>query len=579
MSTYLESRGFDQDIQKEWSLEYKNDEVLINYLDPEGNYLYTRRNRPGKEPKYKSPSSDSLPGGHSCLYGLHMLKYISDTLLLIEGEYNCISCWIMGHYALGVAGQTMSLKEHHLKDIPDTVKKIIILYDDPKHATERAREILRYYEYEMKVYIAKYPDGKDANDYLREGNTTEFKAIINTADRYMEDQLKSPFVKVKIPDNDFIEAYKDYAMQISDAPAKYQELMALSIIATVLQRQVYIKYGVYNLYPNLFIVLIGKSTVMRKTACLNMAKHLLKKFNIELILPNDFTPEGLFNLLNDKPGGLISWSEFGSFLINTVKSYQAGIKEFLTEAYDCPDYLNKRLSGKEYEIKNIYLNIITATTLHWFIDRITEADTLGGFLGRFIYMPCNKDDKNGWYYMPQNEPVNLSNMLLKDIKEISDIHGEFTISDEARALLIKWLRRHEEELESLDDSKGIIGFYARLSDYLIKFAMLYEISGHRSLVISENSLLRSIKLVNQLKLSLTELMSDHIAFTQDAKEMQRVINIIKDYKEPIPRSLLLRNSNMKSKQLEDIITTLIQSGRIRVQYTGEGKKRTLNYSL
>jgi len=579
MKEYLRQRGFDEEIIKAWKLEPGTDEVKINYLDPEGKLLYTRRNRPRKEPKYISPSSDKMPGGHSWLYGLHMLKYVTDTLLLIEGEYNCISAWIMGHYALGVPGQVMSLKDYHLKDIPDTVKKIIILYDDPKFATERAREILKYFDYEMKVYIATYPDGKDANDYLKEGLAIDFKAIINIADRYLEDQLKSPDLKVKIPDNDFIEAYKDYAGQITDAPEKYHELLALSIIATVLGRQVYLKYGVFNLYPNLYIVLLGKSTVMRKTACLNLAKHIIRKFNNGLILPNDFTPEGLFNLLNDKPAGLISWSEFGAFLINaSTKSYQAGLKEFITEAYDCPDLLNKRLSGKEYSINNICLNITTASTIHWFTDRINESDTLGGFLGRFIYMPCKAEDKNGWYYMPQPESMALSNKLVIDIKTISELKGEFKISEEAKTIQIKWLRSHENELEMLEDSKGIIGFYARLSDYLLKFAMLYEISGNRTLEISEGSMLRAVKMVNQLKKSIDELMSDHIAFTKEAKDMQKVLNLIKAGG-TIRRDRLLQNSNMTAKQLDEVLSTLIQSNRIIAFNVGEGQRRARAYKL
>ncbi len=145
MNDYLKSRGFDKDIREEWGLKSDKSEVIINYFDSDNNVLYRRRNRPGKDPKYLSPKSEDMPGGYSHLYGLHMIKYIEDTLLLIEGEYNCISAWIMGYCALGVAGQAMSLQEHHLKPIPDTVKKIIILYDDPKFAKERAREILKCY--------------------------------------------------------------------------------------------------------------------------------------------------------------------------------------------------------------------------------------------------------------------------------------------------------------------------------------------------------------------------------------------------------------------------------------------------
>ena len=575
---YLKKRGFDEEIIKAWKLEPDTDEVTINYLDPGGKLLYRRRNRPGKEPKYISPSSEDMPGGHSHLYGLHMLKDVTDTLLLIEGEYNCISAWIMGHYALGVPGQVMSLKDYHLKDIPDTVKKIIILYDDPKFAKERAREILKYYDYEMKVYIAKYPDSKDANNYLKEGNTLEFKRIINIADRYLEDQLKSPDIKVKLPENDFVELYKEYAMQITDAPAKYQELMALSIIATVLGRQVYLKWGDTEIYPNLFIVLIGESTVMRKTFCLNMAKRMLRKFNPDLILPSDFSPEALFNLLDEKPHGLISWSEFGAFLINTTKNYQAGIKEFLADAFDCPDVLNKKLVAKSFTIKNICLNIITATSLHWFIDRITEADTMGGFLGRFVFIPCNKEDKNGWLYMPQPEPMVLSNKLVSDIKTISKLKGEVKISGEANLILIKWLKGHEDELGTLDDSKGIRGFYGRLADYVFKFAMLYEISGNKSLIISEGSILRAVKLVNQRKKDTNELMSDHIAFTKEGRDRQKVLNLIKS-EGTITRARLLQNSNMTAKQLNETLETLFQSELIKAVYLGDGKRKAKAYTL
>lgn len=329
MKEYLKNRGFDIDdeIIKTWHLEPQTDYVNIPYFDTEGNLLYKRKNFPKGDPghngaKYLTPPADRLPENHSWLFNLHMAKDITDTMLLVEGGYNTIAAWIMSYYGLGIASQSTSLKDHDLKLIPKTVKKIIILFDETEFAIKRAKEILKYYNH-IKVYIAKYPDKKDTNDYYIEGRRIDFKAIMNTADPYLEDKLTRTDIKVTIPENDFVETYKNYAMAMTDAPSKYQELMALSVIAAVLGRQVYLKNGVYNLYSNLFIVLLGKSTVMRKSACLNIAKHILRKFNNELILPNDFAPEGLFNLLPDKPAGVISWSEFGSFLINaSTKSYQ-----------------------------------------------------------------------------------------------------------------------------------------------------------------------------------------------------------------------------------------------------------------
>ena len=577
---YLKQRGFDDEIIKEWKLEPDTNEVLINYLDPEGNLLYTRRNRPGKEPKYISPSSERMPGGHSYLYGLHMLKHITDKLLIIEGEYNCIASWIMGHYALGVAGQTMSLKDYQLKDIPDTVKKIIILYDDVKFATERAREILKYFDHNIKVYIAKYPDKRDANDYYKEGLIIDFKAIINTADRYMEDQLKSSDIAVKIPENDFVEAYKEYAIQITDAPEKYQELMALSILATVLGRQIFREWGRYNLYPNLYVVLIGKSTVMRKSDCLDLAKYFVEKVTPEKILPEEFTPEGLFDLLTENSQGLITFDEFGGFLASAGKSYQTGIKEFITRAYNSPNKLPRRLKNDLYVIENICLNIATGTTIDWLIDRITQSDTMGGFLGRFVFIPCTRDDCLNWYPEPQKPNMELEAELIDNLTQISTITGVMELSDEAKTIWYWWSRSHDDEMGTLDNSKGIEGFFGRLAGYVQKFAMLYEISGNRTLTISEGSLMRAIKLVNWLKQKLYELMEDQISFTKEDREIQKVFNLIKTSPNgSIRRDKLLNNSHMTAKQLNEIITTLIQSSRINGFDIVEGQRRARAYKL
>jgi len=571
MKNYLESRGFDDNIQEEWNLEPKKDHVLISYFDTNGKLLYKRENWPNGDPKYKSKYK-TPPGEKVSLYNLQKIKDITDTLLLVEGEYNTISAWLMGYYGLGVPGQGNSL-EPHLKHIPDTVKKIIILYDDPELALKRAKEILKYYENEMKVYIAKYPDGKDANDYLKEGDYIGFKAIMNVADRYMEDQLKSSHIKIDIPSGDFIEAYKDYSTQISDAPAKYQELMALTIISTLINRNVYLKWGRRNLYPNLYVVLIGKSTVMRKTEAISGAIQMINTINKDLVFPSEFSQEALFNHLSDNPIGIISWAEFGGFLAGATKSYKSDIKEFLTTVYDCPNFTRKKLVDKEYIIEEPFINIITATTIHWFADRITEADALGGFLGRFVYIPCKKEDKSGWYYMPQPEPVNSRNMLISKLNSITGIKGEFTISDEAITILMKYLRRHDDEIWGLEDTKGIIGFYGRLADYVFKFAMLYEISAYGTLIISENSVLRAIRLVNYLKQALRELLGDYVSFSQDAKDIQRVLNVIKNSPNgDAKREKLNQNTTFLVKRLDEILETLKDSKRI-AEYRDENKAR------
>ena len=105
-NNYFKSRSFSDDIVKEWRLEdYPNQKIAkINYYDVSNNFLYPRCNNYGekykdKVPKYVSPKSEKIPGGHSWLYGLWKIKDLIDIeeLLLAEGEYNCISAglWVI----------------------------------------------------------------------------------------------------------------------------------------------------------------------------------------------------------------------------------------------------------------------------------------------------------------------------------------------------------------------------------------------------------------------------------------------------------------------------------------------------
>ncbi len=355
--------------------------------------------------------------------------------------------------------------------------------------------------------------------------------------------------------------------------------MALSIISTVLGRQVFREWGRYNLYPNLYIVLIGKSTVMRKSDCLDLAKYFVEKVTPDKIFPEEFSPEGLFDLLTENSQGLITWDEFGGFLASAGKSYQIGIKEFITRAYNSPNKLPKRLKGGLSLIENICLNIATGTTVAWLTDRISHSDTMGGFLGRFVFIPCTRDDCLNWYPEPQKPNMELETGLIDNLTEISKLKGKMELSEEAKTMWYYWSRRHEDELNTMDDSKGLIGYFSRLSGYVQKFSMLYEISGNtNSFIISEGSLKRAIKLVNWLKQKLYELMKDQISFTKEDRDIQKVFNLIKANGTML-RSKLLTNSNFLAKQLDEILNTLIQSERIKVVYFEKGRKKARAYTL
>ena len=186
--------------------------------------------------------------------------------------------------------------------------------------------------------------------------------------------------------------------------------------------------------------------------------------------------------------------------------------------------------------------------------------------------------------MPNQVDQKVINKLLLKLKAISNISGGMKLSEEAKVIQIKWLRRHEEDISNIDDSKGITSFYSRLSDYLLKFAMLYEISSSNSsnssnsLTISENSMLRAVKLVNWLKESLSNLINKHVEFSKEGREINRILRIIEE-KKTISRANLLMNSHLSAKKLDEILSTLLQSEQIKQTFIQESRKKTTVYQI
>ena len=190
-SEYLNKRGFTDNIIKQFFLkdEPERGRVIIPYRSIQAELLYERINNYDNsltnDRKYSSPNAESMPGGHSWFFGLHMLKdNETKDLVIVEGEYNCMSFWQVGMPSLGIAGQSISFNRMLLLQIPESVEKICVLYDEYEFALKRALELEQHYGDSKKIFVASYPDAKDANDYLKEGKTKELKDLIYNAKPY-----------------------------------------------------------------------------------------------------------------------------------------------------------------------------------------------------------------------------------------------------------------------------------------------------------------------------------------------------------------------------------------------------------
>ncbi len=361
----------------------------------------------------------------------------------------------------------------------------------------------------------------------------------------------------------FIKNYIEYASEVTDAPSVFHLYLAYVAVASVCGNNIYLRLGDQKIYPNLFMVLIAPSSLYRKSTSLMIAKRLVQDINNQVVLPNEFSQESLAETLAASPEGTLFYSEFASFLGASQKDYMRGIKEFLTDIYDCPPYYLRKLKSGPVEIKNPVLSIVGATTATWFLDRIKRDDLEGGFLVRFLWVPAFYKEKT--FALPPIADKAKREALVDELKEIERVGGEMSLSEDARRIYVEWHKRHESEAENLGEHL-LCGFYSRFETYALKFAMITEVAATRERTISGRSMKVAIDKIELLKKELKKLSEEQFAFGWFQRAKLKIFKKIKEKKQ-IPREDLLRFSHLNKRDFDLVINTLIDEGRVREERT------------
>src|ERR1035437_8390941 len=218
-----------------------------------------------------------------------------------------------------------------------------------------------------------------------------------------------------------------YYDSISSSPIEYLITGTFAALSGAIGKNAYLEItDSLNIYLNIWGVIIGPSTIMRKTSAINICKKEIqrisdteyndyksKSFQYEkeaaeakenkersfnkvppvrkyIIFPNDSTVESLSDILSYSNRGLIVHSEFGSLLTQLSRSYSGDSKQFLTAIYHVLDSWEvSRSTKKNTVLQRPYLSILGATTIDWVKENSLPSDLRTGFLARFLYSISN----------------------------------------------------------------------------------------------------------------------------------------------------------------------------------------------
>src|SRR4029077_18680735 len=206
----------------------------------------------------------------------------------------------------------------------------------------------------------------NCNKYIRDGRPPRYlwRDILKASAFHRKITFlgKGEFQDVAIPDiilsdtnETFVDQYKEWATDATDAIPQFHELCAFILLSALCATSIKLKTSYGDMVPNLWGIILGDSTLSRKTTAMRMATDFIAELDRDIVLATDGSAEGLLSGLSQRPNrtSIFLKDEISGFFdsINR-KDYLAGMPETLTALYDVPQFFTRRLRKEIISIIN-----------------------------------------------------------------------------------------------------------------------------------------------------------------------------------------------------------------------------------
>jgi hypothetical protein len=383
----------------------------------------------------------------------------------------------------------------------------------------------------------------------------------------------------------FVKSYTDYASRLTDAPPLFHTWMGIAMLSTALGNGCWVCSWGRRVCPNVWIVLLAQSGILRKTTSLNIGEDVLLDHGAgcaDRIWPAEWSFEGLLSNMVKRPAGTLIVREFKRFNAALGRDYSRGTKELLVDTYDNPAR-EARVTKTDGEVVVEFPapSLIGASTIDWFESSLHSEDIGGGFLSRMFVIPAKHSGEWRGLGDSRSEADRLQRQSFAEyLKTVRyGMTGELDIS-EMQDAFNAWLRPYEESWLHRCPPE-LVGTVARSGANALKLTAIYQAdSGVPSTVLSLDAFERARATVEFANEQMAALLADGLGLSKDAKERKKLADAVKAaYPDPLPHSTALRNLHLDAKALERHAKTLIESEEIEVTSidAAAGKKAAKAY--
>lgn len=370
----------------------------------------------------------------------------------------------------------------------------------------------------------------------------------------------------------FVSHYLQYNSG-NECPRNYHIWTALVVIAATVSNRVHLYHGYFNIYPNLFVCLVGKQG-SRKSTAKDIGRDLLTttfpnhpisasiqtREDIVKFMASD---ECLFSFVdeNNATQELRPFTLFINELKNFLSFNPGAMIEFLTDIYDRGGKLfnSSTLKRGLENVQNPCVNMLACETPDWIIDKLKLQIISGGFSRRVVFVyETERGARIPFPTLPPNGPQLWTGMQ-EHLRKIEGIVGPFTWEQEARVFFDIWytsLKTPEDDIME--------GYYESKHIQLLKLAMLLALGEEKPhKLITTANLKVGIALLDTLETNMPKL-SIASGRNELALPMMRVVDTLDRMGGMCPEQTWkqLLSKDFEPREQYSVIKTMTECGTI-----------------
>jgi len=384
-----------------------------------------------------------------------------------------------------------------------------------------------------------------------------------------------------------------------ESPVSFWYWSAISAISAVVKDQVWLNRQIYNLYPNIYVMLHAESG-LKKGPPISMARQLVKSVNNTRVISGRSSIQGILKDLGTaftQPGGKIVSKSVAficsSELSSSIVEDRVATK-ILTDLYDRQYNVGEwrsLLKMETFELKDPTITMLTATNEAMSEDFFTRSAIQGGYFARtFIVYEKETSVSNSLIY-PLSHPPNYA-ISADYLKVVAKLIGEFhPIAQNDKSEEFRWRKtKHGREIwfnevgmiydDWYENFKELVkvserdetGTLNRFGDSVLKVAMLLSLAEHPQLILTKEAMNEAIVECEKLLGNVRKTTMGKHGISQSALLKTMIImELLNRDSHQVTRTVMMKKMwqhYSNPQEFDDIMQSFDASGMISTNSVG-----------